>query len=345
MKYLIEITHPHFVHFYKNLIKIIGTKQIVITCQESELIQQLLDEYGLEYKVVGKKYIGLFKKIIGQIQYFFNIVKLIIKHDIDIVIGLSPSSMLAAKVCKKLGVLFDDDDSAVQLLTKYLTIPFANYIITPHCLSFENYGPHHLKYRGYQELAYLSPKYFLPKKTVLRKYGLVEKKYVVIRFNEFKAHHDIGHSGIDFVTKNKLVSLLQEDLRVLITTEGKIQQEFKDYQLLIDPIDIHDIIAFAKIYIGDSQTMASEAAVLGTPSIRCNTFKNKISYLKELEKKYHLTYAFLPNEDKAFLQKIKEIIRNPEVDRIWHNRRNHMLSEMEDVNIAIINYLSKIFAY
>ncbi len=342
MKYLFEITHPHFVHFYKNLIKMIGTQQIIITCQESELIQRLLDECGFEYKIVGKKYLGLFKKIMGQFQYFFKIFRLIIKHDIDVVIGLSPSSMLAAKVCKRLGVLFDDDDSAVQLLTKYFTIPFADYIITPHCLSFENYGPHHFIYRGYQELAYLSPKYFLPQKTVLGKYGLVEKEYVVIRFNEFKAHHDLGHSGINPITKNKLVSLLQEDLRVLITTEGKIQPEFKDYQLLIDPVDIHDIIAFAKIYIGDSQTMSSEAAVLGTPSIRCNTFKNKISYLKELEEKYHLTYAFLPNEDEAFLQKVREIIHNPKVNILWHKRRNYMLSEMEDVNIAILNYLSRI---
>ena len=36
----------------------------------------------------------------------------------------------------------------------------------------------------------------------------------------------------------------------------------------IDPSDMHHALAFASLYIGDTQTMAAEAAVLGTPSIR-----------------------------------------------------------------------------
>jgi predicted glycosyltransferase len=33
------------------------------------------------------------------------------------------------------------------------------------------------------------------------------------------------------------------------------------------------------LYIGDSQTMAAEAAVLGIPSIRFNSFVGKLVYL------------------------------------------------------------------
>ena len=43
------------------------------------------------------------------------------------------------------------------------------------------------------------------------------------------------------------------------------------------------------MFIGDSQTMTSEAAVLGVPSLRCNSFAGRISYINEQEFKYGLT--------------------------------------------------------
>lgn len=339
MKYLFDITHPHFVHFYKNLIKLIGPQQVIVTCQESELIIRLLDDCGIEYRVIGKKYKSLVSKMKGQVEYFIKFIKMIKENEIDIVIGLSPSSILAAKICGKNGILLDDDDSAVQPLTKYFTIPFASYIITPSCLAHENYGSHHLMYRGYQELAYLSPEYFTPNESILQKYGLRSREYAVVRFNDFKAHHDLGQSGMSIKTKTRMISLLRETTKVLITTEGEIDTEFSDYQMLIDPVDIHHIMAYARIFIGDSQTMASEAAVLGTPSVRCNTFKNRISYLKELEEKYKLTYAFLPHEEAAFIEKIKEILSDPGILIEWQKRRNYMLLQMEDVNLAILNII------
>ena len=36
--------------------------------------------------------------------------------------------------------------------------------------------------------------------------------------------------------------------------------------------DMHHVMAFASLYIGDSQTMAAEAGVLGVPFVRFNDF-------------------------------------------------------------------------
>ena len=48
-------------------------------------------------------------------------------------------------------------------------------------------------------------------------------------------------------------------------------------------------MAFASLYIGDSQTMAAEAGVLGVPFVRFNDFVGRIGYLRELEgTPYHL---------------------------------------------------------
>ena len=337
MKYLIDIPHPHFVHFFKNLIKRIGEENVVITCQDSGIITELLKENQLEYIIVGKKYNSLFSKAIGQIKYFLKYLRIIKSKNINAVLGMSPAVMLAARVLRKKVFFFDDDDSAVQPLTKKITIPLADVIITPKCLAFENYGSKHLVYSGYQELAYLSPKYFNPDNSIIEHYGLVSGTYFVLRFNDFVAHHDVGHSGIPEEIKERLVNLLNKYGKVFITSESPLTKEYQQYQLKVKSKDIHHILAFAKMYIGDSQTMASEAAVLGTPSIRCNTFKGKIAYLSELESTFALTYAFLPSEGEAMNNKIQNILMDKETPKKWIDKKGAMLEKMEDVNDFIIN--------
>lgn len=54
---------------------------------------------------------------------------------------------------------------------------------------------------------------------------------------------------------------------------------------------MHHVMAFASLYIGDSQTMAAEAGVLGVPFVRFNDFVGRIGYLRELEDTYELGYG------------------------------------------------------
>ncbi len=58
-----------------------------------------------------------------------------------------------------------------------------------------------------------------------------------------------------------------------------------------NPSDIYHALYYADLYIGDSQTIAAEKAVLGTPALRFNDFVGKIGYLEELEHKYGLTFG------------------------------------------------------
>ena len=78
-------------------------------------------------------------------------------------------------------------------------------------------------------------------------------------------------------------------------------------QLKISPEKIHHLLYFATMFVGDSQTMTSEAAVLGTPAIRCNSFVGRISYLEEEEHKYGLTFGFTPDKFDNLIIKIKEL--------------------------------------
>jgi uncharacterized protein len=338
-RYLIDIPHPHFVHFFKNIILQLGKSNVIITCQDSGVIVELLKQQGFDYLVIGGKYPTLIKKAYGQFRYFLKYMKIIRANKITHVFGMSPAVSLAAKLSGIKMYFFDDDDSSVQPITRKITIPLSDYIITPKCLEFENYGSKQFTYKGYQELAYLAPSYFNPDISVISKYGLEPESYFVLRFNDFNAHHDIGNTGIPEEIKDSLISFLKSYGKVYITSEGELSKKFEKYQLKINPIDIHHVLSFALMYIGDSQTMTSEAAVLGTPAIRCNTFKGRIAYLKELENRYQLTYAFLPSEAELMFVKIKSLLEQNYLKQIWKERKDSMLSEMVDVNKFIVNLI------
>ena len=63
---------------------------------------------------------------------------------------------------------------------------------------------------------------------------------------------------------------------------------------------MHHALYFAEMFIGDSQTMTAEAAVLGTPALRLNNFVGKLGYLNELERKFNLTYGLNQMKQKRF---------------------------------------------
>ncbi len=48
--------------------------------------------------------------------------------------------------------------------------------------------------------------------------------------------------------------------------------------------------------------MVAEAAVLGTLPIRFNNYVGKLSYLEELEHKYHLTFRIKTSEQEKLLE-------------------------------------------
>jgi len=69
---------------------------------------------------------------------------------------------------------------------------------------------------------------------------------------------------------------------------------------------------------------------LGTPSIRCNSFVGKISYQKEIEKKYNLTFGFTPDLFQELKEKITELLSLPDLKEKWQERRRKLLDDKID---------------
>ena len=112
---------------------------------------------------------------------------------------------------------------------------------------------------------------------------------------------------------------------------------------------MHHVIAFASLYIGDSQTMAAEAGVLGTPFVRFNAFVGRLGYLDELEEpqvKQYVDYLHLDHHynlgvgiraseegsEERLYATVEQMVTltSEERKRIYSARREKMLSEKID---------------
>lgn len=344
MNLLVDIGHPAHVHLLKNFIKIMkeNGNKVIVTVRNIPAAIHLLKIYGIEYIEFGSKSYSLIGKTFRQLKYDRLILELVKKHDIEIGMGTSLTVAQVSRISRMKSFILDDDDSAVQPLFTKFVHPFSDYLISPDVLNFERKKKNHITYAGYHELAYLHPNRFSPDENVLKEAG-VEKgeDYFVLRFNAFKAHHDFGIKGISNENKHKIVNILKERGKVFITTEKEIDPEFEEYKLAISPEKVHSLLYYAKMFIGDSQTMTSEAAVLGTPAFRCNSFAGRISYLNEEEYKYGLTFGFKPEEFDFMTRIIRQYLEVKNLKDIWKRKREKMLSEKIDVTSFFVDLISR----
>lgn len=331
MNILIDINHPAHVHLFRNVYTMLvehGNKVLVVV-KEIPSAMKLLDIYGIPYVNIGKKDDNLMKKGVDQLVYDKRLLKIVHDQQIDIGVGSSINIPHVSKLSKMKSIVLDDDDDDVEPLFTSFGHPFANTILSPVGTSRKSKKTIYVD--AYHELAYLHPNRFKPDPTVLQDAGVkMGDPYFILRFNAFKAHHDVGVVGLSIENKRRLVHYLESKGKVFITTERDIDEEFKPFQLKVSPEKAHSLMYYATMLVGDSQTMTSEAAVLGTPAIRCNTFVGKIHYLEEEEHEYGLTYGYQPEQSEMMFQRIEELLSLPNLKEEWQVRRKKMLSEKID---------------
>jgi len=329
---LIDIGHPAHVHNFRNLYHELSDRhQITVTCKSVPIITNLLEAYNIPFIELGAKGSSLADKVLRQVNFTRQISKIIKDRKIDLAMGLSFSVVYASKITKADSLLFDDDDQAPQPLTARFASPYADLILSPDVLKFENLK-NAIYYPGYHELAYLHPKRFKPDQTILSKYGLTGRdKYFILRFSALKAHHDVGAVGLSLEKKRALIGLLSSYGKVFITMEAQLDKQFEQYRMPIEPQDMHSFLHYSQMLVCDGQTMCTEAAMLGVPSFRCNSFAGRVAVLEEEEKKYGLTYAYLPRQFDWMLSRIKDLLNRNDLKEEWALRRDKLLKDKIDV--------------
>ncbi|MBE0582956.1 MAG: hypothetical protein IH612_04255 [Desulfofustis sp.] len=125
--------------------------------------------------------------------------------------------------------------------------------------------------------------------------------------------------------------------RVLISSERKLPDFLEHYRVTIRPELIHHLLAYARLFIGESATMASEAACLGTPAVFISTSIR--GYTNEQENRYGLAFTFSNPKTCQIdgLAKGLEILRDPDSKKNWTRKRDRMLEDKIDVTRFIVD--------
>jgi predicted glycosyltransferase len=334
MNILIDIGHPAHVHLFKNFVWIMKKKghKTLFTAREKEHTIYLLKKYGLEYRSLGRHYKSKPGKIWGLFKFNLKLLKEALKFKPDIL--MSHGSMYAAHVSlvqRKPHISLEDTGNMEQIK---IYRPFTEVILTPDVLE-KNLGPKQIRYKGYHELCYLLPNYFNPDNSIYKLLGIEpEQKYCIFRFVSWRATHDKGQVGLTFEQKKRLIEQLSRYLKVFITSESDLPEEFSKYQIKIPPEKIHDALSFANLFIGEGATMASESGVLGTPSIYVNSI---VTYNNEDQEKYGLVFNF--RDDPGVLGKALELLQIPDIKEEWKKRRKRMLADKIDVTAFLVWFI------
>lgn len=336
MRLLFDLGHPAHVHLFRNLIMRVREEggEVLAATRDKDVTVNLCQAYKIPQTVLSRAYRGQFFAGVWELlSRTLKLLRVALKFKPDALLGTSMSIGVVGRLIGRPSFVFEEDDAHIIPVFANIVYPTCSYVVTPECLKHEDYGSKHLTYPGYHELAYLHPEHFTPNPAVLHSIGLnPEEPYFILRFVSLKAHHDSNAIGLPFEVVQKLVNMLAASGRVLITSEEELRDEFKEYQFPLPPDKLHDVLAFASMYIGDSQTVTAEAAVLGVPSLRCNTFVGQIAYLEELEKDYGLTKGFLPGESDKLLATTQKWLADIEtVKQDMQRKRNKMLEKKIDL--------------
>ena len=333
--YLFSLGHPAHFHLFKHTMRALSKKgnRIVVVVRPKDVLEQLCVNEGLPYVRVGEPSAGkgTVAKALEVVRRVRAIAKIVRREKPCMLIGSDGVMAYLGTWFRIPSFEFFDDDYGIIKLYAWAFFPFYTDLVCPNITDPGRWKKKKTGYEGYQKLAYLHPNCFTPDKAVVRKYFPADQPYFLFRFAQLNAHHDGGKGGISVEVARRLIEMLLPHGGVYITSERPLEPQFEKYRLHINPSDMHHILAFAQLYIGDSQSMAVEAAMLGTPSLRINDFAGKISVLEELEHRYGLTFAFSPSEPQRVYDKLEVLLSMDDLRGEFQRRRQKMLSEKIDV--------------
>ncbi len=329
---LLDIGHPAHVHLFRSAIAAWQARRrtIHIVARPKDITTRLLDLYGLEHTVlqpVGRGRVGLARELVAR---EWAMLKLARRLKPRIIAGTSVNATRVARVVGARSVIFNEDDASYVPMFKLLGYGLASAIVTPECLAYEDYGPRHLTYPAYQKLFYLHPARFTPDPAVLDELGLSRHEpYGVVRLSALQAHHDFAARGMSTDMVRRCIDLARGRARVFLTSEKPLDTEFEPYRLPVSAERIHHVLAFAQFHLGDSQSMSIEAALLGVPSLKINSFAGRISVVRDLVRD-GLVFDFAPGQEALLLQTLGGLLAMKDRREVFQRRRQAMLDRTID---------------
>ena len=340
MRYIFELNHPKHYYQFKYVMRMLQEHghEVLVLARDKDVLLNVLNEEDVTYELFGLHKKKMLQKVFGTFSIIRNYMRIVKRFKPDVIV--SKASLYGCHCAKHVGcksVIFPD--SEVVKLTNKRVVPLATLVVTPETFGL-NYGDKHRRIKGLFEDCYLVPSVFTADANVVEQYGL-EKPYAVFRFVGWFANHDVNNSGFTLEEKQQLVNAVLPFMHVYLSSENELPKDLECYKLPTPASMIHSVLSEADLYLGDSQTMATEAALLGTPAIRSNSFvgDHDMTNFKVLENKYGLLRNVRDyNDVLALVTDFASRSRKQE----WMEKRLEYYQHVGDPNRSIVDVLERI---
>ncbi|MBL7139312.1 MAG: DUF354 domain-containing protein [Planctomycetes bacterium] len=340
MRMVVDINHPAHVHFFKHFIRQMqeAGHALMVTASEKDVACDLLRAEGFAYTPLGRYGTSLWGKAVTLPVMDGRMVRAARAFGPDVLLGVaSVRAAHAGFLLRRRSVIFDDTEHAKWEVRLYL--PFADVVCTPACYR-RSLGPKQVRYNGYHELAYLHPSRFRPDPSVLEALGAAEgERLAVVRFVSWGAVHDMGQHGFDPASRRELVASLERHARVLVVAEDALDPALEPYRCPLPPERLHDLLHYAAVYVGEGATMATEAALLGTPSVYLSSLVGTMGNFEELRDDYHLVVA--TQSKREAIDEAVRLASDPGAKRTWAERRARLLRDKIDVTQWMVDLVER----
>ncbi|QLH81183.1 DUF354 domain-containing protein [Halosimplex pelagicum] len=338
MRYLVFTNTPAHVHLYRNAVEALEARghSVLVLARDYGCTVDLLEWYDLPYEVYGRCDTTKGSLVRQLPRHYARMLRLARRYDPDLVFGMGSYSAHTGLVTRTPTILIlDSEPTSVDHL---ISQPFADAIITPDAFR-KDLGEDHFTFAGFKECAYLHPDRYSPQADIRERLGLgPEERYAVLRFNAFGSHHDVGKGGFTPEQRAELVERLDREVTVFVSDEGgdadlsaTPAREFD-----VHPALMHDALREASLVVADTQTIVTEAALLGTPVVRSNSFvgEDDMGNFLELERA-DLVRNLADFED--VLPTAERLVADPAVESRWRRRREEYLSTKADLTDIILD--------
>ncbi|MGN8214265.1 MULTISPECIES: DUF354 domain-containing protein [Halococcus] len=338
MRYLFFTNTPAHVHLYKHAAAALDDRghDVLVLARDYGCTTELLEYHGLPYRCYGHLETTKWSLVRQLPRHYYSILRYTRQYDPDRIFGMGAYAAHAGAISRTPVTLILDSEPTS--LDHAVSRPFATSILTPHAFG-KDLGPKHYRFRGFKESAYLHPDVFSARDDIREQLGVEpDEKYVICRFNAFGSHHDVNHSGISPPERRELVEQLAERATVFVSDESDAMAfdalDARPFDL--HPGLLHDALAEAHLLVADTQTMVTEAALLGTPAIRSNSFvgDSDMGNFIELEREgliYNIG-AFEPALERAC-----SLLDDESISAEWADKRDDYIDRTVNLTEVIVD--------
>ena len=337
MRYVIFTNTPAHVHLYKYPVHRLQADghDVKVLAREYGCTVDLAEAYDLPYTIYGRCETNKRSLVTNLPRHYLHIIRETRRYDPDLIFGMGAYAAHAGAVSRTPTILVLDSEPTQ--LDHLVSKPFATAILTPDSFR-RRLGPDHYAFPGFKECAYLHPDLFEPDDGIRSALGVGSDPFVLLRFNAFGSHHDVSKGGFTATQRRTLIQDLAEHATVLVSDEGNecncANLPARAFDL--PPERLHDALAEASLLVADTQTMVTEAALLGTPAIRSNSFvgDDDMGNFIELSRRGLVDNL---SSFSAVRARALEIIRRDGIQSRYQRRRRAIFAEKINLTDVLVD--------